>query len=185
LNNSDITGLLARWRGGDKSAEAVLLDTLYPHLRAIAQQALRAANYRHSLRATELVNESYLRLVDQRVAFASRSHFIAIASTVMRRVLMDLLRARAAEKRGADVDRVSLEPGSEGDQATPEDAIDWLALDEALTALDRRDATAARVVELRYFGGLNNDEVAAELGVGVATVIRHWQFARAWLHKRL
>jgi RNA polymerase sigma factor (TIGR02999 family) len=185
LNESDITGLLARWRAGDKSAETELLDVLYPYLRAMAQRELRAANYRHSLRATELVNESYLRLVDQHVAFASRSHFIAIASTVMRRVLMDLLRARAAEKRGTDLDRVSLEPGGEGSQVACEEAIDWLALDEALTTLDRRDATAARVVELRYFGGLNNDEVAAELGMGVATVIRHWQFARAWLHKRL
>ena len=185
MNDSDITGLLARWRAGDKSAETALLDVIYPHLRTMAQQALRGANYHLSLRATELVNESYLRLLDQRASFENRGHFIAIASSVMRRVLMDLLRARAAEKRGADVDRVSLELDGEGDQVASDDSIDWLALDEALTTLERRDATAARVVELRYFGGFNNEEVAAELGMGVATIVRRWQFARAWLHKRL
>jgi RNA polymerase sigma factor (TIGR02999 family) len=185
LNQSDITGLLERWRAGDKSAETALLDAIYPHLRALAQQALRSTNYRLSLRATELVNEAYLRLLDQRAPFENRDHFIAIASSVMRRVLMDLLRARAAEKRGADIDRVSLELGGDGDQVASEDAIDWLALDEALTTLEQRDATAARVVELRYFGGFNNEEVAVELGMGVATIVRRWQFARAWLHKRL
>lgn len=185
MSDKDITQLLVRWRAGDKQAEATLMDELYPQLRAMAQQQLRGSNYRLTMRATELVNEFYIRLLDQRAPFESRRHFIAVASGVMRRVLVDLLRARAADKRGGNVDHVELSPGGEADQVATEYALDWLTLDEALTKLEQRDKIAARVVELRYFGGFNNDEVAEELGVGVATVVRHWQFARAWLHKRL
>jgi RNA polymerase sigma factor (TIGR02999 family) len=185
VNDLDITGLLGRWQDGDKSAEESLLAALYPHLRAIAQREIGAAGHRLSLRATELVNESYLRLVGQRSPYAGRNHFMAIASRVMRRVLVDILRAKTADKRGGGMDMLSLEPGGEAEQVAQEDSIDWLALEEGLVTLERRDTTAARVVELRYFGGLNNDEVAGELGVGVATVVRHWQFARAWLHRRL
>ncbi len=185
LGDEDITGLLQRWRSGDKAAEASLLEVLYPRLCAMAQQQLRGSDYRLTMRAPELVSELYIRLLDQRSPYESRRHFFAVASHVMRRVLVDLLRARAADKRGRHIDHVELAPGGEADHVVHEDTMDWLALDEALITLERRDAIAARVVELRYFGGLNNDEVAAELDVGVATVVRHWQFARAWLHKRL
>jgi RNA polymerase sigma factor (TIGR02999 family) len=185
LSDSDITGLLVRWRGGDKAAESSLVDALYPQLRAMAQQQLRGNNYRLTMRATELVNEFYIRLLDQRTPYESRRHFIAVASSVMRRVLVDLLRARAADKRGGNHDHIELTPGGEAEQVAGDLVMDWLVLDEALTELQRRDKIAARVVELRYFGGFNNDEVALELGVGVATVVRHWQFARAWLHRRL
>jgi len=185
LSENDITGLLTRWRAGDKSAESALMDALYPLLCSLAQRQLRDSSHRVTLRATELVNESYIRLLDQRTPWENRRHFVAVASSVMRRVLVDLLRARAAEKRGRDYDHVELVPGGEADQVTGEPAMDWLVLEEALTTLERRNSGAARIVELRYFGGLNNDEVAAELEIGVATVVRHWQFARAWLHKRL
>jgi RNA polymerase sigma factor (TIGR02999 family) len=185
VNDIDITSLLSRWQDGDKSAEDPLLTALYPYLRATAQRELRSASHGYSLRATELVNESYLRLIAQRSTYAGRRHFMALASRVMRRVLVDLLRSKMADKRGAGVDILSLEPGGDADQVAHEDSIDFLALEEALTTLERRDSIAARVVELRYFGGLSNDEVANELGLAVATVVRHWQFARAWLHHRL
>lgn len=185
MGESDITGLLARWRGGDKLAEAALIDRLYPELHAMAQQRLRGPSLRLTLSATELVNELYLRLLERRSPYEGRRHFFVVASGVMRRVLVDLLRARGAEKRGGQNEHVELIPGGEGDQVASEGLMDWLALDEALVSLEKRDGIAARVVELRYFGGLNNDEVAEELGVGVATVVRHWQFARAWLLKRM
>jgi RNA polymerase sigma factor (TIGR02999 family) len=181
----DITELLARWRDGDKPAEAALLDMIYPQLCALAQRQLRDANYQLTLRATELVSELYIRLFDQQLSYERRRHFFAVASGAMRMVLVDLLRSRTAQKRGRDFNHVELAAGGEAEQQAAEESVDWLALDEALTTLQRRDPIAARIVELRYFGGLNNDEVAAELGIGVATVVRHWQFARAWLHKRL
>lgn len=185
MSEGDITRLLVRWRAGDKTAESAVMDMLYPQLCAMAQRQLHGAGGRVTLRATELVNELYIRLLDQRAPYENRRHFVAVASSVMRRVLVDLLRARSADKRGKHHEHVELIPGGEADQPNDESGVDWLVLDEALTTLQRRDEVAARVVELRYFGGLNNDEVAAELGVGTATVVRHWQFARAWLHKRL
>ncbi|HEY2345667.1 MAG TPA: ECF-type sigma factor [Xanthomonadaceae bacterium] len=185
MGENDITRLLARWRTGDKAAEGALMDALYPQLRDLARRQLHGASHRLTLRATELVNESYLKLLDQRTPWENRRHFVAVASSVMRRVLVDLLRERAAEKRGHGIDHIELVPGVEGEPAASEPALDWLVLEQALATLERRDAIAARVVELRYFGGLNNEEVAAELDIGVATVVRHWQFARAWLHKRL
>lgn len=182
----DITGLLQRWREGDKAAERAVVGAIYPHLRALAQRQLRDANYRLTLRATELVSELYLRLHDRETPYESRRHFMAIASSAMRCVMIDLLRARTADKRGGQMDHVSLEPGGEGEQlAAEEPVVDWVVLDAALTALERRNAIRARVVELRYFGGLSTEEIAAELDISVATVGRHWVFARAWLHKRL
>ncbi len=185
MGEDEITGLLQRWGKGDKQAEQQLIDTLYPVLRSIAQREIRGAGYRLSLRATELVHEAYLRLCSQRTTWNNQSHLLAIASHVMRRVLVDLLRARSAEKRGAGLERITLQPGGPADEVAQEDIIDWLELEQALTKLEERDDTAARIVEMRYFGGMNNDEVALQLGIGVATVVRHWQFARAWLHRRL
>ncbi len=185
MNEDEITGLIERWRHGDKAVEQRLMETLYPVLRTIAQREIHRAGYRMSLRATELVHEAYLRLCDQRTMWDNQSHLLAIASFVMRRVLVDLLRARSAEKRGSGMERITLQPGGPADDVAQEDNIDWLELEQALTTLEVRDNMAARVVEMRYFGGMNNDEVAVQLGVGTATVVRHWQFARAWLHRRL
>ena len=182
-----ITALLAEWRGGDKSAEDRLMGALYPMLRAIAHRLLRPSGHRLSLRTTDLAHESFLRLAGQRADWASRTHFLGIAARVTRRVLIDLIREREAEKRGADVEMISLDLEFDGDAdiAADESRIDWLALEQSLQQLETRDPIAARVVEFRYFGGLSNEEVAEALDIGVATVVRHWKFARAWLHRRL
>jgi RNA polymerase sigma factor (TIGR02999 family) len=178
----DITQLLARWQAGDAAAEQRVLALVYPTLRAIARRALDGD--RLTLQPTELVNEAYLRLAAQSSAWANREHFLALYARIARRVVIDLLRRRDAVKRGGGK---SPEPM---DDAVPADTdnevgVDWRALESALADLRRRDAAAASVVELRYFADMNNDEIAAALGLGVATVVRHWRFARAWLHARL
>lgn len=184
---SEVAALFAQWRAGDKQAEQRLMDALYPALRAIAHRLIRPSAHRLSLRATELAHEAFLRLIDQRTDWASRSHFLGVAARVTRRVLIDLVRERETEKRGAGVENISLEldPSPDMDVAAEGEHIDWLQLEQSLQQLEVRDPIASRVVELRYFGGLNNDEVAESLDVGVATVVRHWKFARAWLHSRL
>jgi RNA polymerase sigma factor (TIGR02999 family) len=182
---TDITGLLALWRNGDKHAEQRLMEVLYPILHSMAHQELRSAAFRLTLSATELAHEAYLRLINQRVAAENRTHFLAITSRVMRRVLIDLLRARTADKRGGGVERITLELSGEAGAVAADEGIDWLALEQALTSLEQRDPIAARIVEMRYFGGMTTDEVASEMQIGVSTVGRHWQFARAWLHRRV
>jgi RNA polymerase sigma factor (TIGR02999 family) len=186
-NAGDVAALLARWRAGDKQAEQQLMNMLYPALRAIAHRLIKPVAHKLSLRATELAHEAYLRLGDQRTEWESRSHFLSIAARVTRRVLIDLVRERETEKRAADVEILSLEldPDLDADIAVENNRIDWLALEQSLRQLELRDPIAGKIVELRYFGGLNNDEVAAMLDLGVATVVRHWKFARAWLHRRL
>jgi len=181
----EITVLLNRWRGGDKDAESTLIALLYPALRQIALRALRPSGHQISLRATELAHEAYLRLIGQRTPWVNRQHFLAISARVTRNVLIDLIRERSAQKRGAGVEILTLQIDADAEIAEEGDRIDWLQLEQALQQLEVRDAVAARIVELRYFGGLNNDEVADVLDIGVATVVRHWKFARAWLHRRL
>lgn len=185
MKNGDITGLLQRWHEGDKAAESALVERIYPELVVLARSQLRSSRQKMTLRATELVSELYIRLSLQRLPYENRRHFFAMASAITRRVLVDLLRAREAEKRGRLIEHIELEPGGDADRLPAANLLDVLALDEALKVLEERDAIAAQVVVLRYFGGLNNDEVAAELGVGVATVVRRWQFARAWLLQHL
>jgi RNA polymerase sigma factor (TIGR02999 family) len=159
---------------------------LYPALRAMAQREVGAAGAgKLTVHATELAHEAYLRLLDQRAPWQNRAHFLAVAGRTIRRVAVDLVRQRMAEKRGALIDFVTFDWQDEKGQAAAPDTVDLLALDQALEALALRDAVAAQVVELRYFSGLNNDEVAEVIGIGVATVVRHWRFGRAWLHSRL
>lgn len=183
---ADIQLWLQRSRSGDHEAEQRLATALYPSLKSIARRNLRPVAHRLSLRATDLAHEAYLRLLDQRTDWQGRAHFLGIAARVTRRVLIELIRERQTEKRGAGVEfvRLELEPDA-GADAADGGGIDWIELEQALQQLERRDTVAGRIVELRYFGGLNNDEVAEALGVGVATVVRHWKFARAWLHRRL
>jgi RNA polymerase sigma factor (TIGR02999 family) len=185
--SDQISALLTQWQQGDKDAEQKLMLLLYPALRAIAHRLIKPVAHRLSLRATELAHEAYLRLADQRTDWQTRSHFLGVAARVTRRVLIDLVREREAEKRDAEYGILSLEldPASESDMVIEDNRIDWLALEQSLQQLESRDPVAGRIVELRYFGGLNNDEVARLLDIGVATVVRHWKFARAWLHRRL
>ena len=181
----DVTGLLLAWGRGDQSAADQLVPAVYEELRRQAERAMRREGGEHTLQATALVHESYLRLIDQRrVEWRNRAHFFAIASTVMRRVLVDHARARLTAKRGGGVSPVSL-AGAE--PATPEgtDEADLLALHEALEKLAALDPDQARLVELRYFGGLTIEETAEALSVSPATVKREWALARAWLRREL
>ena len=183
----DVTGLLLAWRAGDASAAERLLPLVYEELHRQAARAMWREDAAHTLQATALVNEAYLRLVDQRrVEWKSRAHFFGIAAQMMRRVLVDHARGRLAAKRGGDARQVTLGHAIDaGVPADDADGVDVLALHEALERLAVLDPPQARLVELRYFGGLNIDETADALGVSPATVKREWAVARAWLRREL
>lgn len=181
-----ITMLLDRWRLGDSSVEDALAAQLYPSLRAAARAQARRFGGALTLRPTELVNEAYERLhVQQRVDWRNRSHFLAIAATLMRRIAIDYMRARNSDKRGGEDVFVSLDSLSPGEAPAVRDSIDWLALDQALTELAKIQPDAARVVELRLFAGLTKEQVADVSGMSRATVGRQWRFARVWLADQL
>jgi RNA polymerase sigma factor (TIGR02999 family) len=150
-------------------------------LRRIARNHLRGERPGHTLQTTALINEVYLRLVDQSVSWQSRAHFFGITARLMRQVLVDYARARSRNKRGGDQQRVSLAVAEEG----LEQSADLLALDEALEALDQVDPERSRIVELRFFGGLTIEETAEVMGVSTPTVERGWRAARAWLQTEL
>lgn len=180
--DGELTQWLAAWRQGDLWARDRLVDAVYPELRAIAQRQLGGERAGHTLQATALVNEAYMRLGGlDRIEWRDRAHFVHMAARVMREVLVDHARRRAAHKRDGG-ERVSL---TGIDLADGGDAVDVAALDSALAALERFDADKARIVELRYFGGLTIEETAEALGSSPATVKRHWQVARAWLFEAL
>ncbi len=181
--NGEFTTWLAAWRQGDLSARDRLVDAVYPELRAIAQRQLGGERAGHTLQATALVNEAYMRLGGlERIEWRDRVHFVHMAARIMREVLVDHARRRAAHKRDGG-ERVSLTglDLADGDAG----GIDVAALDGALAALERFDAEKARIVELRYFGGLTIEETAEALGSSPATVKRHWQVARSWLFEAL
>ncbi len=179
------TDLLEQVRAGDRSAFARLWPIVYEELRALAARLLRAERPGHTLQPTALVHEAYLRLVGERAAWQDRAHFFAIAAQAMRRILVDYARGRHASKRGGAERRVSLDGPVDAPAATDIDLDDVIEVDEALGELSALDAFGARVVELRYFGGLTVEETASALGVSPATVKREWQLARAWLYRRL
>lgn len=183
--SADVTGLLLAWGTGDAGAGERLLPAVYDELRRQAGRAMRREGDAHTLQATALVHEAYLRLVDQnRVAWRNRAHFFAIAAQMMRRVLVDHARTRLAAKRGGQLHRVTL--GDVGAGAEQGDGdVDLLALHDALDQLAVLDPRQARLVELRYFGGLGIEETAEALGVSPATVKRDWAVARAWLRREL
>jgi RNA polymerase sigma factor (TIGR02999 family) len=178
-----VTELLLRWRDGDKAARERLMQLVYRELRRRAAAYLRRERVGHTLQPTALVHEAYLRLVDQdRVVWQNRAHFLAIAASMMRRVLMDHGRRQKARKRGGAGTRVTL--GEAISPVAPR-GLDLLALDEALVELAALDEQQARIVELRALGGLSVEETAEVLGISPATVKRHWAFALAWLQHRL
>lgn len=181
------TELLLAWEAGDPAALDALLPALYGELRAQAARALRRESPGHTLQITDLVHEAYLRLVDQRrVRWQNRAQFLGVAAECMRRVLVDHARVRGAAKRGGGELAVTLTDVAGPDGPASEDAaVDVLALDDALGRLAALDARQARVVELRYFGGLGIDETAAVLGVSPKTVKREWAVARLWLRREL
>src|SRR4051812_7293074 len=178
-----VTELLAAWGAGDAGASNALVPLVYDELRRQARRALRREGEGHTLQATALVHEAWLRLDAQHDArWESRSQFLAVAAQTMRRVLVDHARARLALKRGGNNVQISL--GDAHAAASP-DMVDVLALDDALARLGAMDPRKARLVELRYFAGLSIPEAAAALGVSQATVIREWAVARMWLRREL
>jgi RNA polymerase sigma factor (TIGR02999 family) len=179
----EVTGLLLSWRQGDPAALDRLTPLVYDELRRVARRHLRREPPGHSLQATALVHEVYLRLVDvDRMTLTGRTHFFAVAARLMRQILVDHARRKRADKRGGGVTMVSLDEVSPAAQTS---GVDVLALDQALDALSSFDVRQCRVVELRFFAGLNIDEAAEALDVSTATVEREWAMAKAWLHRRL
>lgn len=178
---SDFTQLLVAWGQGEKGALDKLIPLVYQELRRTAHRQLRGE--RQEMQTTSLVHEAYLRLLDSsQVRWQNRNHFYAVSCTLMRRVLVDLARSRRAQKRGGDVVRV---PIDEGLDAAPQRSQDLVALDDALEVLARVDPRKAKVVELRFFGGLSVEETAEVLEVSADTVMRDWRLAKAWLLREL
>jgi RNA polymerase sigma-70 factor, ECF subfamily len=178
-----VTVLLKAWREGDETALEALLPLVHDELRRIARRCLYGERANHSVQATELVNEAYLRLIDvQHVDWQNRTHFLAMSARLMRRVLVDLARSRDADKRGGGAVRVTLDDAALGGLVPDADVI---RLDDALQALAALDDRKSRVVELRFFGGLTVEETALALQVSSKTVLRDWEFARAWLQREL
>jgi RNA polymerase sigma factor (TIGR02999 family) len=174
-----VTRLLHDLRAGRREAFDALMPLVYDDLHRRALGYLRRERVGHTLQATALVHEAYLRMVDQRrVEWHDRAHFLAVAAQAMRRILVDHARAQRRQKRGGDM---HLEPLDEQSAIVDQPAIDLLAINEALTRLETIDPLQSRLVELRYFGGLTVEETADVLGVSPATVKREWAIARAWL----
>jgi RNA polymerase sigma-70 factor (ECF subfamily) len=180
-----VTELLSQYRAGRREALDQLVPVVYGELRAIAARYLRGEWAGHTLQPTALVHEAYMRLVDQReVEWQNRAHFFGVAAQLMRRLLVDHARGRNRRKRGGGLLMVPLEENDVAGPA-PDDGLDLVALDDALERLAALSPQQARVVELRYFGGLSIEETAEVLGVSTMTVKRGWAMARAWLHREL
>jgi RNA polymerase sigma factor (TIGR02999 family) len=180
---ADITQWLLAWSDGEPDALERLAPLVYDDLRRLASRYMRREPADHPLQPTALVHEAYLRLIDQhRVKWRNRAHFYGVAASLMRRILVDHVRARRADKRGGGWERVTLE---ELDAAATPRNVDVVALHEALERLAAFDPQQERIVELRYFGGLTIDETAEVIGVSPATVVREWTIAKAWLRADL
>ena len=176
---TNVTALLLKWGKGDDDARERLIPLVHQELHRIARRCMAGERVGHSLQATALVNEAYVRLVDGKaVEWHDRAHFLAVSARVMRRILVDHARARHAQKRGGEGARVTFD---EALVVTDEPRQNFVALDDALEALAKFDERKSRVVELRFFGGLSVDETASVLNVSRDTVMRDWRLAKAWL----
>jgi RNA polymerase sigma-70 factor, ECF subfamily len=178
-----VTQLLLEVSEGNRTAVEELLPLIYDELRRLAGGYLRRERSNHTLQATALVHEAYLKMVDQtRVQWQNRAHFFGVAANLMRRILVDHARSHGAQKRGGEIDKISLEDNL---MASGERAAEVVAVDDALQALAQVDPLKSRIVELRFFGGLSGEESAEVLGISVATVNRQWRMAKAWLYGQL
>jgi RNA polymerase sigma factor (TIGR02999 family) len=182
IGNEQITGLLLNWSNGDEKALEALTPLLYQELRRMARNCMKRERPDHTLQSTALVHEAYMRLVDQRVVWKGREHFFAIAAQMMRRILVDHAKKNHSAKRGSGVRPLSLD---EPLIVSAKPDKDLVALDEALTRLATHDPQRSKIIELRFFGGLSNEESAVVLGISPATVQRQWAGARAWLYREL
>ena len=180
---SDATDLLVAWSNGDQTAFDRLVPLVYQELRGLAQRYMRHERPDHLLGTTALVNEAYLRLIDvNRIQWKDRAHFLAVAARTMRRILVEFARHRGRQKRGGEVQRVTLD---EAPEALREKSADFVALDDALSTLATIDSRMSQVVELRFFGGLSVHETAEVLNVSAETVMRDWKTAKVWLLREL
>lgn len=183
-NSHEITGILHEWNGGSRDALDKLLPYIYDELHRQAANYLRRERADHTLQTTALINEAYLKLIDQRdVNWKNRTHFFAIAAQAMRRILVDYAKTKHRAKRGGGDIQITLDEAAL--VSTDEKSIDLIALDEALNRLAAKDRQQARVVELRYFSGLNLEETAKVLEISRTTAARDWAMAKAWLHREL
>ncbi len=181
--NQEVTKALLDWSQGDKDALARLMPLIYDELHRLASRYMRRENPGHTLQATALINEAYIRLVDQtRVRWQNRAHFLAIAAQTMRRILIDHARSHQYAKRGSGASKISLD---EAPALSAQQASDLVELNEALTRLAAIDPRKSRVVELRFFGGLTTEEAAEVLQTSPATVLRDWSMAKAWLYREM
>jgi RNA polymerase sigma factor (TIGR02999 family) len=180
---SDFTALLHRWQVGDEAAAGQVLTTVYQEMRLIASRYLRSEHSGHTLQPTALVHELYVQLLSSEpVTFSDRSHFLALCARQLRNILVDHARRKGSRRRGGDVIRLSLQDWDAGSTPREESLLD---LDRALSSLELEDERSCRIVELRFFGGLKEEEIATALNISPATVKRDWTFARAWLMARL
>jgi RNA polymerase sigma factor (TIGR02999 family) len=179
----EITRMLQAWSQGDDSALKTLTPLVYKELRRLAHRYMGRQPHGHTLQTTALVNEAYLRLVDvSQVSWQNRAHFFAVSAQLMRHILVDFARGRQSQKRGGAAQQVSLDQALEVSDGR---GADLVRLDDALSLLSTLDARQARVVELRFFGGLSLEETAEVLKVSLGTVRRDWRMAKAWLHREL
>ncbi|HKY05190.1 MAG TPA: sigma-70 family RNA polymerase sigma factor [Blastocatellia bacterium] len=180
--SQNVTQLLVAWERGDEAARDELIPLIYDALRRIARHHLRGERASHTLQTTALINEAYLKLVEQSVPWQNREHFFGIAARLMRQILVDYARARQRLKRGGDRQQISL---SLADGAANEQTADLLSLNKALETLAEVDPQRSRIVELRFFGGLTIEETAQVMGISTPSVERGWRAARAWLQTEL
>jgi RNA polymerase sigma factor (TIGR02999 family) len=178
-----VTALLLAWRKGDHAALEQIVPRVHDELQKIARRCMRGERKDHTLQATALLNEAFLRLIDVRqVNWQNRTHFLAMSARIMRRVLVDAARARQYQRRGAGALRVSLDEALLVGEAPD---VDVIALSEALDEFAQLDERKSRVVELRYFGGLTVEETAEALSISPVTVARDWRLAKAWLRRKV
>jgi RNA polymerase sigma factor (TIGR02999 family) len=182
-SQGEVTQLLQQWNAGDASALEKIIPHVYRELHRIARHHMAAERGSHTLQASALINEAYIRLVDwKNVQWANRCHFFSVGAQMMRKVLIDHARSKGSQKRGGSAEQVVLDTSM---IASSEKPMDLVALDETLSRLEQFDPRKSRVVELRIFGGLTNEEAAEAMGVSVITVRRDWKLALAWLRREM
>lgn len=187
MNNiNDVTALLQDWRQGNDEALNSLVSLVYKELRRLASANLRGQWHNYSLQPTALVNEAFIKLTDcNNIDWKNRAHFFGVASKLMRNILVDKARKKLATKRDGERFKISLQDIHQLSDPIIDRDLDLIALDDALQVLEKLDTQQSRIVELRYFGGLNIEETAEVLGVSASTITREWRLARAWLLRRL